>query len=60
MNTNDGYKCQKCEDTIKDCEVCKYTLEPDNRIQAFVGKWNDTHSGKYGTYKDEAENPVGA
>jgi hypothetical protein len=45
LNTNDGYKCQKCEDTIKDCEVCKYTLEPDNRIQAFVGKWNDTHSG---------------
>ena len=60
LNTQDDYKCQKCEDLIQDCKTCKYTLEPGNKLQAFVGQWNDTHSAVKGTYSSISENPVGS
>lgn len=60
LNTQEGYKCQKCSDLIGDCAACKYTLEPENKLQYFVGTWNNSHSGISGLYSQEDENPRGS
>lgn len=60
LNTQDGYKCETCEQAIDSCRTCKYTLEPGNKLQKFVGQWNESHSAQAGTYTAIAEHPVGS
>ena len=59
LNTQKGYKCETCEQTIPDCKTCQYSLSPDkNPLKAFVGQWNMSHSGIVGKYSNRDQNPI--
>lgn len=60
LNTEQGYKCQTCEETIESCHTCQYSLEPEKKLQTFVGQWNVSHSGQKGRYGNREAHPADA
>jgi hypothetical protein len=60
LNTDKGYRCQLCDHTIEGCASCQYVKDPGTKLKAYVGKWNDTHSGINGLHSDRKIDEFGS